>query len=78
VSTPPQEKAPPATAEARNPGVADHLRIGTFYLDRGQYKEAVAEFEAAKALAPNDQEVLTILARAQKAIEAENRIRQAR
>jgi len=83
VSTPPQANAPPpedkaATAGENKPGIADHLRIGSFYLDRGQYEEAVAQFEAAKALAPNDQAVLTSLARAQKALEAESRIRRAR
>lgn len=83
VSAPPPASAPPpedkaAAAGEKKPGVADHLRIGTFYLDRGQYEEAVAQFEAAKALAPNDQAVLTSLARAQKALEAERRIRQAR
>jgi hypothetical protein len=80
----PQQSAPlqpeknPAAAEEKNPAVADHLRLGTFYLDRGQYEEAIAEFEAAKSLAPNEQEVLASLARAQKAIEAEKRIHRAR
>ncbi|MBI3795678.1 MAG: protein kinase [Deltaproteobacteria bacterium] len=77
VSVPPQEKQP-TPPEEKKPGVADHLRIGSFYMDRGQYEEAVAQFEAAKALAPNDQAVLTSLARAQKALEAESRIRRAR
>lgn len=77
-SSPPQPEKKSVATEEKNPGVADHLRIGTFYLDRGQYEEALAEFEAAKALAPNEQEVLASLARAQKAIEAEKRIRRAR
>lgn len=74
-SSPAQPEKKPAVAEEKNPEIADHLRLGTFYLDRGQYEEAIAEFEAAKALAPDDQEVLARLARTQKAIEAEKRIR---
>jgi hypothetical protein len=74
-SSPAQPEKKPAVAEEKTPEIADHLRLGTFYLDRGQYKEAIAEFEAAKALAPDDQEVLARLARTQKAIEAEKRIR---
>jgi serine/threonine-protein kinase len=76
--SPPQPTQESVATEAEKPEIADHLRLGTFYLDRGQYEEAIAEFEAAKALAPNEPEVLTNLARAQKALEAENRIRRAR
>lgn len=68
----------PAAAEEKKPEIADHMRLGTFYLDRGQYEEAITEFEAAKALAPNEPEVLASLDRAQKALEAEKRIRRTR
>jgi serine/threonine-protein kinase len=77
-SSPPQSATKPAVTEEKKPEIVDHLRLGTFYLDRGQYKEAIAEFEAAKALAPNEPEVLASLDRAQKALEAEKRIRRTR
>jgi len=76
--SPPQPAKAPAATEEKKPDIADHMRLGTFYLDRGQYKEAITEFEAAKALAPNEPQVLASLDRARKALEAEKRIRRTR
>ncbi len=44
----PVEIATPSPA-IDNQAITDHLHIGRMYLDRGEYPEAIAEFEAAKA-----------------------------
>jgi serine/threonine-protein kinase len=54
--------------------VRDFLAVGQFYLDRGQYQQAIEEFESARKLAPSDTEVLASLERARKAAAAEEKI----
>ena len=68
--------APPPVVDSQT--LTDHLNIGKFYLDRGEYPEAIAEFEAAKALAPGHQEIGELLDRAQQAKQAEEELLLAR
>lgn len=63
---------PPSTAETQ--AFTDHLHVGKMYLDRGEYTEAIAEFEAAKALAPGNTEILALIDRAQRARKAEEEL----
>ena len=63
----PEEPPVQVTADAVRQQVLDHLHIGNFYLDRGQYAEGIAELEKARALAPNDASVLAALKRAREA-----------
>jgi serine/threonine protein kinase len=63
-----------AEIEEHDPTLADHVHASTSYLDLGQYDEAIAELEAAKALDPSNEEVLTQLERARRAQEAEQKI----
>jgi serine/threonine protein kinase len=74
------ESAVGESAEGEDPplGAADYLHVGNFYLDRGQYAEAIKEFEAAQASDPENQEVLRKLQDARSALEAESRILQGR
>jgi serine/threonine protein kinase len=73
----PVEIATPSPA-ADNQAITDHLHVGQFYLDRGEYPEAIAEFEAAKALASGHQEIQDLLDRAQQAKQAEEELLLAR
>ena len=43
--------------------VQDHLGMAKFYLDEGQTEDAVAQLQAAKAIAPNDPDVQAMLKR---------------
>lgn len=54
--------------------IKDHLALGTFHLDRGEYSEALAEFEKAKSIDPENKEVLDHLERAKEAWEAEKQL----
>jgi serine/threonine protein kinase len=58
--------------------VADHLRVGQFYLDREQYTDAIAEFKKAKALDAQNAEVRQLLASTQKKLDVEKKIRRSR
>jgi eukaryotic-like serine/threonine-protein kinase len=60
------------------PVVKEHLAVGGFYLDRGQYSEAIAEFEQALSLDPRNQEVREHLERAKRAWNAERKLGLAR
>jgi len=51
--------------------VKEHLVVGRFYLDRGQYAEAIAEFEQALSLDPHNQEAREYIERANRAWNAE-------
>ncbi len=54
--------------------VRQHITIGNFYFNRGQYKEAIAEFEGAKALQPRNQEISDLIQRVQSAWNAEKKL----
>jgi serine/threonine protein kinase len=57
----PAEKPEPDT---RDPATTDSLILADFFLDRGQYDEAIAELEAASKRTPRDAEVLAALEKA--------------
>jgi serine/threonine protein kinase len=50
------------------------IKVGNFYFNRGQYKEAIVEFEKAKVLQPRKQEILSLLQRAQSAWDTEKKL----
>ena len=54
--------------------VQQFITVGNFYFNRGQYKEAMVEFEKAKALQPQKQEILQLLQRAQRAWDTEKKL----
>src|SRR5262249_47307724 len=54
--------------------VREHLVMGGFYLDRGQYSEAIAEFEQALSLDPRNQEAREDIKRAKRAWNAERKL----
>ncbi|HJY84309.1 MAG TPA: tetratricopeptide repeat protein, partial [Candidatus Binatia bacterium] len=74
----PSGVAKPQPKPSENPKVKEHLTIGEFYLNRGQYSEAIAEFQQALSLDPSNQEVRERIARAQSAWKAEKELGLAR
>jgi tetratricopeptide (TPR) repeat protein len=58
----------------RDKEVQQFITVGNFYFNRGQYKEAIVEFEKAKALQPQRQEILQLLQRSQSAWNAEKKL----
>lgn len=58
--------------------VKEHLILGGFYLDRGQYSEAIAEFAQALSLDPRNQEARDDVERAKRAWNAERKLGLAR
>jgi len=66
--------APVDTAAADRAQYDDHLRVGEFFFDRGNYLDAAAEFEAALAIDPDGARAKELLARTQRAKSAEERI----
>jgi eukaryotic-like serine/threonine-protein kinase len=76
--TPPTPDQNPDGANKVKPAeerkVKEHLTVGEFYLNRGQYSEAIAEFQQALALDPSNQEVRERIARAKSAWNAEKEL----
>src|SRR5215510_1362981 len=70
----PGEAVKPQPKPSENPKVKEHLTVGEFYLNRGQYSEAIAEFEQALALDPSKQEAGERIARAKSAWNAEKKL----
>jgi hypothetical protein len=70
---------PAAAAKPREPApakidVREHLRVADAFRARGQYAEARAELEKAKAAEPSNKEIQAALERVQRACEAERKI----
>jgi hypothetical protein len=70
---------PPSVAKAKEPPavnarVLDHIRVAKFFRGRGEYGDARAELEKAKALEPQNKEVRVELENIQRACEAERKI----
>jgi serine/threonine protein kinase len=74
-SDPVTEKARP---EHGSPGVTDPLHVGLLYLDQGRYADAIAALETATTIDPHNAQALEYLERAQRARDAELRIRRKR
>ena len=64
---------PPAVDPAK---IAAAKKLGQFYLNRGEYDNAIAEFQRGLELDPQNAELHTLIQRAKKAKEAESRFAQ--
>lgn len=56
--------------------IAAAKKLGQFYFNRGEYENAIAEFQRGLSLDPNDAELRAMLGRAKKAKAAEDKILQ--
>jgi hypothetical protein len=54
--------------------VAGAIKLGDFYLSRGEYDNAISEFQKGLSLAPNNAMLREKLDRARKAKAAESRV----
>jgi serine/threonine protein kinase len=72
------DSATAARPEQGSPSVTDHLHVGLLYLDQGRYADAIAELEMATTIDPHNPQVLGYLERAQRARDAELRVRRKR
>ncbi|MBI1983749.1 MAG: tetratricopeptide repeat protein [Acidobacteria bacterium] len=72
----PVQQPPPSKPAVDSKEVSGALTLGNFYLDRGEYEKAIAEFQKGLRLDPSNSKLQESLKRAQRAKAAEERILQ--
>ena len=70
-------EAPTTTAEIRtepDPQIREHLTMGKFFADRGEYDDAIREYEAALAIEPGNRDASRSIDQARSAQAAERAV----
>ncbi len=74
VTPPPRPERAPLKPPVNAARVSEALTMGNFYLERGEYDHAIAEYQRGLQLDPTNQQLLEQLQRARRAKTAEQRI----